>query len=149
MFVPKLKGSITRNDKALSGWYCWQVHSEDHRDVTSIADMRRYYNFDVNSFFHTDYFEKYLAVFKSNVSYALANQVAELVKKSGGTNEWRELVRHVRAVKDSLEKIDEVQQFVTPDDKYDDSGAPDYAKGSAPEVGHAKIAYNADKTYRL
>ena len=111
--------------------------------------MKRYYNFDVNSFFHSDYFEKYLDVFKANVSYALANQVEELVKMSDGKEEWRELVRHVRAVKDSLAKIDEVQQFVTPEDKYDDSGAPEYAKGSAPEVGHAKIAYNADKTYSL
>ena len=55
----------------------------------------------------------------------------------------------MKAVKDSVSKMDDVKQIVTYDDEYDDSGAPEYARGSAPKVGHAKIAYNADKTYDL
>ena len=149
VYVPKLKGSLSRNDKALSGWYCWTVPSVVNRQVTSIQDMKRMFNFDVNKFFHCDLFEKYLKMFKANVSYALAHQVNQLVRSMNGKPEYNELVRHVNAVKDSLDMIDDVQQTVTPETKYNDQNAPEYAQGSAPKVGNAKIAYNADKTYGL
>ena len=64
-------------------------------------------------------------------------------------DDYKELVRYVNAIKDSVAKIDEVKQWVTYDNKYDDSNNPEYAKGSAPKLGNAKIAYNADKTYKL
>ena len=152
VYVPKLKGTLSRNQKALSGWYCWTLFSKDasNKQVTSIEEMHRKFGFDINKFVHSDYFDKWVAVFKSNINYALDNQVKELLSRPKSTfNDYKELVRYVQAVKDSIAKIDEVKQFVTPETKYDDSGAPDYAKGSAPKIGHAKIAYNADKTYDL
>ena len=29
VYVPKLKGTLSRNQKALSGWYCWTLFSKD------------------------------------------------------------------------------------------------------------------------
>ena len=152
VYVPKLKGTLSRNQKALSGWYCWTLFSKDaaNKQVTSIEEMHRKFGFDINKFVHSDYFDKWVAVFKSNINYALDNQVKELLSRpENAFNDYKELVRYVQAVRDSIAKIDEVKQFVTPETKYDDRGAPDYAKGSAPKIGHAKIAYNADKTYDL
>lgn len=150
VFVPKLKGTLSRNQQGLSGWYCWTLNGKDNKQVTSIEAMKKRFGFNVNKFVHSDLFDEGLAMFKENVIAALNNQVAELLKNPPkDSDDEKELNRYVKAVRDSVAKMDEVKQFVTPEDKYDDSGAPEYARGSAPKVGHAKIAYNADKTYDL
>ena len=149
VYVPKLKGPLTRNNHGLHGWYCWMQLPGNDRSVVSIMGMNGKFHFDVNKFFHSDYFEKYLPIFKSNIQYALDHQVKELIEQMDGQDEQKELIRYVDAIKDSLSKIDEVQQITTPENKYDDSNAPEYARGSTSKVGHAKIAYNADKTYAL
>ena len=152
VFVPKLKGTLSRNQKALSGWYCWTLFSpsEDLKRVTSISEMKRDFGFNVNKFVHSDYFDKCLSSFKENISYVLDHQVKELLEQPQiSFEDYKELARYVNAIKDSLQKMDEVKQYVTADNAYDDSGAPEYAKGAAPKIGHAKIAYNADKTYNL
>ena len=152
VYVPKLRGSLARNQKALSGWYCWSINPSDlnNKQVTSIDDVKKAYGFDITKFVHSDYFDKYLEVFKSNIAYALANQVEELLAKPRSEFEdYAEVVRFVNALKDSLARIGDVKQIVTYD--YDDANddIPEYAKGAAPKIGHAKIAYNADKTYDL
>ena len=121
----------------------------DDRSVVSIMGMKNKFKFDVDKFFHSDYFEKYLPIFKSNIQYALDHQVKELIEQLEGQDEQTELIRYVNAIKDSVGKIDEVQQIVTPETKYDDSNSPEYARGSSPDIGHSKLAYNADKTYVL
>lgn len=84
-----------------------------------------------------------------------AKQDLELAKENGSReyskklSAYNELERSVKAVRASLALMDEVKQLVTPETKYDDSAAPEYARGAAPAVGSAKIAYNADKTYNL
>ena len=151
VYVPKLKGTLSRNQRALSGWYCWTIFSKDKdlKQVTSIDQVLSTFNFSINKFVFSDLFDKYVAMFKANVSYALSNQVQSLLDQKDQVNDYNELVRYVNAVKGSIEKIDEVKQYVRPETKYDDDDAPAYARGSAPKVGHAKIAYNADKTYDL
>ena len=149
VYVPKLKGPLTRNNHGLHGWYCWMKLPNDDRSVVSIMGMNGKFKFDVNKFFHSDYFEKWLPIFKANIQYALNNQVQELINSMEGQDEQKELIRHVNAIKDSVGKMDEVQNYVSFDDKYDDEDVPDYAKGSAPKVRDAKIAYNANKTYAL
>ena len=122
----------------------------NNKQVTSIDDVKKAYGFDITKFVHSDYFDKYLEVFKSNIAYALANQVEELLAKPRSEFEdYAEVVRFVNALKDSLARIGDVKQIVTYD--YDDTNddIPEYAKGAAPKIGHAKIAYNADKTYDL
>lgn len=145
VYVPKLKGSITRNNRSLSGWYCWSVLPNGDRNVVSINDMKRMYNFNVNKFFHTDYFDKWYPVFVSNIRYALDNQLKELLENEKESDRHQELLRHIEAIKNSLNTIDDVKQIVTYE--YDD--VPFYVKDSRPQIGHANIAYNADKTYRL
>lgn len=152
VYVPKLKGTLSRNQKALSGWYCWSLspQDKDNKEVTSISEMKSRYGFDINKFVHSDFFDKCIKLFKENISFALENQVKDLVAMpSDSFEDYQELVRHVNAVKDSMSKISDVKQFVTPETKQNDDDVPDYAKGAAPKVGHAKIAYNADKTYSL
>ena len=152
VFVPKLKGTLSRNQQALSGWYCWTIDpsDKDNKQVTSINEVRSRFGFDINKFVHSDMFEMYVPMFVSNANYALEHQIKELLSRPEESfDDYKELVRNVNAVKNSLGKIREVQQYVRADDTYDDSGAPEYARGSAPKVGHAKIAYNADKTYDL
>lgn len=152
VFVPKLKGSFSRNQKALSGWYCWTLFSndKDNKQVTSIAEMKKMFGFDVNKFVHSDLFDKYVSAFRLNIFYALNHQVQELIdSKQKAKENCNELLRHVKAVKDSVGKLLDVQQYVTADDVQSVDDSPDYAKGSAPKLGHAKIAYNADKTYDL
>lgn len=149
VYVPKLKGPLTRNNHGLHGWYCWMVLPNGDRNVVSISDMKRQYGFDVNKFFHTDYFQEWYPVFQSNIRYALDNQIKELIDNSIESDEYNELIRYVNAIKDSVPKMDEVMQVVTYDTKHNDEDVPDYAKGSAPDVGDAKIAYNANKSYRL
>lgn len=152
VYVPKLKGTLSRNQKALSGWYCWTLTTAnvDNKQVTSIADVLRTFGFSINKFVHSDLFDKYISIFKSNINFALEHQIADLLAQPQESfDDYKELVRYVNAVKDSVAKIDEVKQWVTDDNKYDDSNNPEYAKGSAPKLGNAKIAYNADKTYNL
>ena len=149
VFVPKLKGPITRNRHGLSGWYCWMVLPNGDRNVVSISDMKRKYNFDVNGFFKSDLFDHWLPMFKSNISYVLDNQIKELLNKETDADRSIELKRHIDAIKNTLHMIDDVKQIVTYDSVRNDSNDPSYAKGSAPKVGNAKLAYNADKTYRL
>ena len=152
VFVPKLKGTLSRNQKALSGWYCWTLFSKDadNKQVTSINEMQKKFGFDINKFVHSDLFDKYVDLFKKNLSYVAQNQLKTLLEQPQDSfQDYPELVRYVNAVKDSIAKIDEVKRYVTPQTKYNDSNAPSYAQGSAPKVGHAKIAYNADKTYDL
>lgn len=152
VYVPKLKGTLSRNQQALSGWYCWSLPSNDPdtKQVTSINDVKKRYGFDINKFVHSDVFDKYIALFKSNAMYTLDHQVKELLEMPKEKfNDYKELVRYVNAVKDSIAKMDDVKKVVMPDDFSTDDAKPDYAKGSAPKVGHAKIAYNADKTYDL
>lgn len=151
VFVPKLKGTLSRNQKALSGWYCWTLmpQKEDSKKVTSIAEMKSRFGFDINKFVYSDLFDKYIPIFKANVNYALSHQVKDLLMSPPESfDDYEELVRHINAVADSIKKIDDVKQVVSPSDAQPDD-APDYAKGSTPKVGHAKIAYNADKTYDL
>lgn len=152
VFVPKLKGTLSRNQKALSGWYCWTLYAndKDNKQVTSIADIKKRFGFDINKFVHSDLFEKYVEMFQQNVSHAIEHQVKDLLSQSPDKFEdYTELQRYANAVKDSIPKMLDVQKTVTLDDMYNDENNPDYAKGSAPKVGHAKIAYNADKTYNL
>ena len=152
VYVPKLKGSFSRNQMALSGWYCWTLPSNDinNKQVTSINDVRRRFNFDINKFVHSDVFDKYVKLFKDNVQYAIQNQIEELLSHpKDDFEDYRDLVRYVNAVKESIAKINDVKAFVTVDNASNDDMKPDYAKGSSPKVGHANIAYNADKTYDL
>lgn len=150
VYVPKLKGSYSRNDRGLSGWYCWTIISKDNRQVTSISQMKHDFGFNVNKFFHCDLFDKYLKIFIDNVNYVISHQFEEMLSKPTDTYEsYNELKRYIKAVDDSIDKIKEVKKFVSDDDVTSDDELPDYAKGSAPKVGHAKIAYNADKTYDL
>ena len=44
-----------------------------NKQVTSIAEMRSKFGFDINKFVHSDYFDKWINVFKSNINYALDN----------------------------------------------------------------------------
>ena len=150
VYVPKLRNNYTRNQTALSGWYCWMIISGMlDKSVVSLNDMMRKYHFDATLFFHSDLFEKWLPIFKQNIAYALAHQVKELVEQFTETNDERlnELVRYVNAVADSLNKIDEVKNIVMTDVQKDI--APTYARGAMPTKGQAKIAYNANKTYGL
>lgn len=150
VYVPKLKSSYSRNDRGLSGWYCWTVISADNKQVTSISQMKHDFGFNVNKFFHCDVFDKYLKVFTLNINSVIDNQFEEMLKKPTNSYEnYNELKRYINAIDQSMAKIKEVRKFVSYDDTVDDVGVPDYAKGSAPKVGHAKIAYNADKTYEL
>ena len=147
VYVPKLSASFDRTDRALSGWYCWvlDANDKDNKRVTSIPQTLHELGFDINKFVHSDLFNKYLPKFKANVSYALSNQVQQLlddVEASSGTSleKYNELKHYVNAVKDSLQKIGDVQKYVTPDSEGEDG---DDARK------HAKIAYNANKTYDL
>ena len=152
VFVPKLKGTLSRNQKALSGWYCWTLSptDKDNKQVTSIIGIKNAFGFDINKFVHSDVFDKYVKVFKDNILYALSHQVAELMSRPETSfDDYKELERNIKAVRDSVQLIDEVKQVVTLDNMYDDTNSPEYARVSAPKVGHAKIAYNADKTYDL
>lgn len=167
VYVPKLRGTLARNQRALSGWYCWTISPSDlsNKQVTSIAEVYRRFKFDINTFVHTDLFDKGIKAFTANIQYALDHQVKELLdqtkqslakaEKEGSPNyskmlsSYNQLERYVKTIRASLALIDEVKQLVTPETKYDDSAAPDYARGAAPAVGSAKIAYNADKTYDL
>jgi len=75
VFVPKLKGSMARNQKALSGWYCWTLFSNanENKQVTSINEMKSTFGFNVNKFVHSDLFDKYIPIFKANIDYVLNN----------------------------------------------------------------------------
>ena len=75
MYVPKLRGSFTRNDHGLHGWYCWKYVAVDDRTVMSIDSVMNTYKFNINSFVNSDMFDRYVAQFVSNTQYALDNQV--------------------------------------------------------------------------
>lgn len=148
VYVPKLPGPRTHTAQGLHGWYCWRYIANDNRDVVSIEDMMHAYKFSINEFVHSDMFEKYVPMFVSNVQYALSHQVQELLDKTTSPELRRQLMLTIKNIKGSLEHIYDVQTFVTYDDEYDDKEGT-YAVGSAPKAGHARIAYNADKTYGL
>lgn len=143
VYVPKLKATMTRNDKGLSGWYCWEVISDQHRNITSISAMKTIYDFDVNAFFHSDMFEKCIPVFKSNINYVIDNQIKDLLLHTTDDAELRELKFYVNAIKESMKTIDDVQQFVifTNDGKHNASSDDPNAL--------ANLAYNAHLNYSL
>ena len=148
VYVPKLPGPRTHTAKGLHGWYCWIYLANDNRDVVSIEDMMHAYHFSINEFVHSDMFEKYVPLFVSNVQYAVSNQLQELLSKTIQPEMKMQLSRTIKNIKESLNYIYDVQKLVKYDDEYDDAEGT-YAAGSAPKAGHAKIAYNADKTYGL
>jgi hypothetical protein len=89
VFVPKINSQVRKlmrpgvkleKFKNPSGWYIWQHTSDTHKTVTSIQDIKKLYKFDVNKFFHSDYFNKEVAKFKSDIEYAIDHQLADLVK---------------------------------------------------------------------
>ena len=108
VYVPKLRATLTRNDKALSGWYCWEVLDDINRRVVSIAEMKRLYDFDVTAFFHSDLFEKYLPQFKANVQYVLGHQIKDLLDPMPDTQEKTELKFYVNAIAKAITEIQDV-----------------------------------------
>ena len=153
VYVPKLRGNFTRNNKGLHGWYCWQYIAIDNRAVTSIDTMLRIYHFNVNKFVHSDLFDKYIPFFVSNINYALNNQVKDLYDSINDESQKKELAFYVKAIRSSLNDINEVKEIVSYEEyarrhkNGEDEGL--YAAFSDPKAGHARVAYNADKNYRL
>ena len=143
VYVPKLKATMKNNDKGLSGWYCWEVVSEYNRDIKSISAMKKIYDFDVTAFFHSDMFEKYIPIFKSNVNYVIDHQIHDLIMSTTDKTELRELKFYVSAIKESMNDISDVQQFVafTGDGKYNTTSDNPNAL--------ANLAYNAHHSYSL
>lgn len=155
MYVPKLRGNLTRNDKGLHGWYCWKYIAADDRDVMSLDSMLNKYNFSVNKFVHSDVFDKYVPQFVANIRLALDNQVKELCEQTVNPSKRKELEFYVKAVRTSLDDINNVKEIVSYDEykqRHENNADDDpnfYAAFSDPKAGHAKVAYNADKTYGL
>jgi hypothetical protein len=99
---------LSRNDRALSGWYCWEVLDDINRRVISIGDVKKMYQFDVTAFFHCDMFEKYLPLFKSNVTYVLQHQIKTLVDATKNPKDLTELKFYVNAIATSINEIQNV-----------------------------------------
>jgi hypothetical protein len=70
--------------------------------------MKTMYDFDVNAFFHSDMFEKYIPIFKSNINYVIDNQINDLLLHTTDKTELRELKFYVNAIKESMNTIDDV-----------------------------------------
>lgn len=143
VYVPKLRGTITRNDKALSGWYCWEVVATDHRNVRSIDYMKNKYGFDVTAFVHCDEFNKYIPIFISNINAALNGPVQNLLDSTTDASEKQELTFYVNAIKTSINEIWQVQKVIAYDGGEKILVDPDDPQGKA------NLAYNADKNYGL
>lgn len=186
VYVPKLRGSRTRNFNGMHGWYCWTYVGADNKQVLSIEDMMRIYDFSIDQFVHSDLFMHWVPEFVKNTQYVLDHQIKELisiasdedlraelrrqVSSSSGQDakrlerllsiatgiaddvaKRRTLITYATSIKESLPEILEVQKIVQTDD-YDRADAykkGTYSQGSTPKPGHAKIAFNADKTYAL
>lgn len=155
VYVPKLRGNFTRNDRGLHGWYCWQYIALDNRAVTSLDTMMRVYHFNVNKFVHSDLFDKYIPFFVSNIHFALNNQVKELYESLPEESQKIELAFYVKAIRTSLNAINNVKEIVSAEEyarrhqNDQDHNTDFYAAFSDPKAGHARVAYNADKNYRL
>lgn len=143
VYVPKLRGTMSRNDKALSGWYCWEVIASDHRNVISIDTMKNKYHFNINAFVHCDEFNKYIPLFISNITAALNGPVTELLNSITDKHEKHTLQFYVNAIKTSLDEIAQVKKYITYDDGSKVMTSPD-----DPDA-RANLAYNADKDYSL
>ena len=146
VFVPKLRGTLARNQQALSGWYCWDVLSDGSRKVISIPYVMKNFKFNINKFFFTDYFDKWVSIFQENCRYAVNNQLKIFVDDSENSDNYNENVRYVNAIKDSIDKMTDVKQFISKaeidylDNNEDKIDSDDY---------EVKLAYNAHGTYKL
>lgn len=154
VYVPKLRGNFTRNDKGLAGWYCWKYLSPDNKMVMALDSMMNTYGFNVNKFVNSDMFDTYVPKFVANVRYALAHQVTDLYNMLPEAAMKTELKFYVKAIASSLNDIYKVKEIVSYDEyarrHKDHNDDPDfYAAFSDPKAGHARVAYNADKTYGL
>lgn len=143
VYVPKLRATLIRNNRGLSGWYCWEVLPNGNRENRSIRDIFNIYQFDVTAFFHSDMFEKYVAIFTSNVNYALAHQVKDLLDSIENHEQYTELNFYVSAIKKSIEEIKNVQHYVAIQDDRATRTTADNPNAIA------KLAYNANKSYSL
>lgn len=186
IYVPKLRGSRTRNWNGMHGWYCWMYVGADNKQVLSIEDMMRIYGFSVDQFVHSDMFEYWVPKFVSNAQFVLDHQIKDLISLasdedlrnelfnrinstsnstvedlerllsmatdlSNDISKRRTLITYATSIKESLAEIFDVQQIVSTGE-YERAAAykrGTYSQGSEPKPGHAKIAFNADKTYGL
>ena len=174
VYVPKMKGSFTRNDMGLSGWYCWMLKNpkspQGDRIVLSIDDTMKRFGFDINRFVFSDMFNKNLQIFKQHISIALYGrgttpghvQVFLDKLKDEASPNYRLTQDYVNAVKASLNMIEDVKQICKDaptvkvyqmlDKKTDQLHGvevPQWGTTSRAQVGQAKVAYNANKTYEL
>lgn len=151
VYVPKLRGALTRNWNGLHGWYSWMYVGADNKKVVSIEDMMKLYGFSINDFVHSDLFEQWIPKFVANIQHVLDNQMQQLISQTLDPDKKQELLIYATAIKKSLLEIYKVQDIVH-DGEYKRAEAYQdgiYSAGSTPKPGHAKIAYNADKTYGL
>ena len=134
VYVPKLRGALTRNWHGLHGWYCWQYVALDNRKVMSIDDMMNTYQFSINDFVHSDIFEHYVPKFVANVRYALSHNIKDILVAIKDPNKSRELSLYIKAISTSLDEIYQVQKLVIDGEysKVDRKGT--YAAGSEPKL---------------
>ena len=153
VYVPKLRGNFTRNDHGLHGWYCWKYIAVDDRTVMSIDNMMKTYKFSINKFVHSGMFNRYVANFVSNIRSALDNQVKQVYDALPNTSLKNNLDFYIRAISTSLNDIYKVKEIVSDEEyarRHKEQEDPNfYAAFSDPKAGHARVAYNADKTYGL
>ena len=137
VYVPKARATHVRNDRGLSGWYLWQHRAVDNKQIMSLKDLYAYYGFDVAKFFQSDLFQKYLPLFKKQITAAYDSTVQDYINKMGTDNEngysKRDAMFFSKCVLDSLDKIDDVLKI----------------NWEKPDEMKAKLAYNADDTYSL
>lgn len=152
VYVPKLRGNFTRNNAGLHGWYCWKYVAVDNRVVMSIDNMMSTYKFNINRFVFSDMFDKYVAEFVKNISLALNGNVQKIYDLLPNSTLKKNFDFYFKAISTSLNDIYKVKEVVTYDEYWerhkDDDEKAQYVTAD-PKAGHVKIAYNADKTYKL
>ena len=152
VYVPKLRGSYTRNDRALHGWYCWKYIAVDDRIVMSIDDMMRTYKFNVNKFVFSDMFDTYVKEFVKNVRLALDGTMQKVYDLLPSVALKNNFDFYLKAISTSLNDIRKVKEFVSFEEydkrHHDDDEKAQYVVAD-PKAGHVRVAYNADKTYGL
>ncbi len=125
--------------------------------------VKNLFGFEINKFVYSDLFDRYVDIFKSNITYALDHQVKELLDKSEELDSYPELLRNVNAIRESVGKMLEVKKDVIDVLKTVDldngktidiqvgtvQAMPNANRYDYDDKTHAKVAYNANATYSL
>lgn len=68
VYCPKTRSNFSRNNRGLSGWYCWHWIGPGDIQVMPKEAIAERFMFNVDKFFNSDEFEKWLPVFKRQVT---------------------------------------------------------------------------------